>query len=117
MASQGGLFSLNLEDEREKTASSTPHRDGDLVTPLDKSNTVPTKLAIENRARIGSGIEDSNSGFDSVVGTSEEDPGYLMESEMQLVKSEDKIEGETALVDHETSHADSTLSPFLHKIR
>lgn len=119
MASQGGLLSLNSEDEREKAASSAPHKEGDLVTPVNKSSTVPTKLASANRARvsIGSGIEDCNAGFDTVVSTSEEDPGYLMESEMQLVKSQDNTESANAAVDHETCDGDSALSLICHKIR
>lgn len=112
MATQGEVSALALksEDEKEKTTSTTSHRDEDLANLAEKSSSVPTKQTSEKYARvhIGSGNEDSNAGFDAAVGTSEEDSGYLMEPEMQFGKSE---EGEMVAVDEEAAYNDSTLSP------
>ncbi|XP_018417320.1 PREDICTED: cip1-interacting zinc finger protein [Nanorana parkeri] len=116
ITSQGGV-PLNSEDEREKTASVISHRDEDVITLAEKSNTVPAKLAGKNRARemIESGIEYSNA--DIVVGTSEEDSGYVMEPELALIISEHCSEGEKSTVDNETSYGDGTLSPIHHELR
>lgn len=111
MATQGGVSSLKAEDEKEKTTSPTSHKDGDFANLAEKSSSVPAKLTSEKRARGGN--EDSDAGFDTAVGTSEEDSGYIMEPEMQLGKSE---EGGEVAVDQETAYSDSTLGPVHHNL-